>query len=110
MTRKKTKNVLVSQAGNVINYHQATNLSRFSYIELENPDVNNLLVKFRNVLSYEIIRPRDLPFVTGLSRTTCWRLSNDPESGFPPKIRLSAGAVGYSKKAIELWLKSREEV
>lgn len=62
----------------------------------------------RDLSMYEIIRPRDLPFITGLSRTTCWRLSRDPSSGFPPKIRLSAGAVGFSKQAIEDWLKSRE--
>jgi predicted DNA-binding transcriptional regulator AlpA len=64
----------------------------------------------RDLSRLEIIRPRDLPLVTGLSRTSCWRLSKDPKSGFPPKIRLSVGAVGYSKKAIEEWLKSREEL
>lgn len=63
----------------------------------------------RNVANYEVIRPRDLPVVTGLSRTQCWRLSRDPTSGFPPKIRLSSGAVGYSRGHLEMWLKSREE-
>lgn len=58
----------------------------------------------------EVIRPRDLPSVTGLSRTTCWRLSKDPSSGFPKKIRLSAGAVGYLRKQIEAWLLSRQNV
>lgn len=63
----------------------------------------------RDISNLEIIRPRDLPQATGLSRTTCWRLSRDPTSGFPPKIRLSAGAIGYSKRAIEEWLQTREE-
>jgi len=64
----------------------------------------------RNVAHFEIIRPRDLPVVTGLSRTQCWRLSRDPASGFPPKIRLSSGAVGYSRELLEKWLKTREEI
>lgn len=64
----------------------------------------------RDLSEYEIVRPRDLPFLTGLSRTTCWRLSRDPNSGFPPKIRLSAGAVGFSKNSIREWIKSREGV
>lgn len=63
----------------------------------------------RDISNHEVIRPRDLPLICGLSRTTCWRLSKDPTSGFPPKIRLSAGAVGFSRESIENWLKSREE-
>ena len=60
-------------------------------------------------LSTEIIRPRDLQQVTGLSRTTCWRLEKDPNSGWPRKIRLSAGAIGYFRHEIEEFLKSRQE-
>lgn len=63
----------------------------------------------RDISTCEVIRPRDLPQVCGLSRTTCWRLSKDPASGFPPKIRLSSGAVGYSKISILRWLQAREE-
>jgi prophage regulatory protein len=64
----------------------------------------------RDISNHEVIRPRDLPQVTGLSRTTCWRLSKDPESGFPSRIRLSAGAVGYKMADIKAWLDSRETV
>ena len=56
----------------------------------------------------EVVRPRNLPQVTGLSRTTCWRLLNDPASGFPQPIRLSPGAVGYFRHQLEAWLKSRQ--
>lgn len=63
----------------------------------------------RNVTHCEVIRPRDLPLVTGLSRTQCWRLSRDPNSGFPAKIRLSSGAIGYSRQQIEMWLITRME-
>ena len=58
----------------------------------------------------EVIRPRDLPQTIGLSKTTCWRLSKDPSSGFPQKIRLSVGAVGYFRHQLEAWLESRQTV
>jgi len=64
----------------------------------------------RDISNDEIIRPRDLPQCTGLSRTQCWRLSKDSKSGFPAKIRLSSGAVGFSKISIQNWIKSREEI
>ena len=55
-----------------------------------------------------IARPRDLPSLTGLSRTTCWRLEHAGD--FPKKIRLSAGAVGYRVSEIQIWLDSRQTV
>lgn len=58
----------------------------------------------------KILRPRDLFTETGLSRTTIWRISNDPTNGFPKKIQLSAGAVGYFREEIESWLKNRPTV
>jgi len=58
----------------------------------------------------QILRPRDLPYATGLSRTTCWRLSKDPTSGFPKKLKLSTGAVGYFLEDIEAWLRTREVI
>lgn len=72
-------------------------------------DQRNDTPQLRDVSREEVIRPRDLPLVTGLSRTQCWRLSKDPSSGFPPKIRLSSGAVGFSRQGILEWLKSKEE-
>jgi len=56
----------------------------------------------------EIIRPRDLPRETGLSRTTIWRL--EKKSDFPKRIRLSAGAVGYRRADVEAWRESRHVV
>lgn len=61
----------------------------------------------RKVLS-EIIRPRDLPTETGLSKTTIWRL--EKVGGFPKRIRLSAGAVGYRRAEVEAWLANRQTV
>lgn len=56
----------------------------------------------------QIVRPRNLPAIVGLSRTSIWRLerSND----FPKRIRLSAGAVGYRTDEILEWLNSRQIV
>ena len=56
----------------------------------------------------QIIRPRDLPTETGLSRTTIYRL--ELAGTFPKKIRLSAGAVGYRKADVQEWLDSRQQV
>lgn len=56
----------------------------------------------------EIIRPRNLPQLTGLSRTTCWRLERAGD--FPKRLRLSAGAVGYRRNEIEKWLADRQAV
>lgn len=57
-----------------------------------------------------IIRPRDLPQYLGISRTSCWRLEQDPNSGFPSKIRLAKSAVGYFRHQLEAWLESRQMV
>lgn len=74
------------------------------------PRVTSRGSQSRDISYNEIIRPRDLQQATGLSRTQCWRLSKDPTAGFPPKIRLSSGAIGFSKKLIEEWLASRQEI
>lgn len=55
-----------------------------------------------------IVRPRDLPAFTGLSRTTIWRLER--AGLFVRRIRLSAGAVGYRMADIQAWLDSRQTV
>lgn len=55
-----------------------------------------------------IARPRDVPSITSLSRTTIWRLERAGD--FPKRIRLSAGAVGYRVSEIQTWLDSRQTV
>ncbi|WP_185244954.1 helix-turn-helix transcriptional regulator [Citrifermentans bremense] len=56
----------------------------------------------------EIIRPKHLPAVVGLSRTSIWRLERS--GSFPKRIRLSAGAVGYHRHEVDEWLASRQTV
>lgn len=53
----------------------------------------------------EIIRPRELPRLTGLSRTTIWRLEKDGK--FVQKIRLTEHSIGYRRSDIQQWIEER---
>lgn len=71
----------------------------------------NLEVKPRSLNPRDksnIARPRDLPGITGLSKTTCWRLERSGD--FPKRIQLSAGAVGYRTSELLAWVESRQTV
>ena len=59
-------------------------------------------------MTNEIIRPRNLPQITGLSKTTIWRLERAGK--FPKHIKLSAGATGWKRSDIEAWLEARQTV
>lgn len=65
-----------------------------------------LLGSRRDISNDEIIRPRDLPQVTGLSRTNIWRIEKAGQ--FVKKIRLSNGCVGYSAASIREWVANRQ--
>ncbi len=56
----------------------------------------------------QIIRPRNLPAITGLSRTSIWRLEKAGQ--FPKRVRLSAGAVGWRLSEVMAWLQDRQAV
>lgn len=58
--------------------------------------------------SDQIIRPKNLPAITGLSRTSIWRLER--AGNFPRRVRLTAGAVGYRRAEVEQWLADRQHV
>ena len=60
---------------------------------------------FQNESRPQIIRLPDVLAVTGLSRTTIWRLSRSGR--FPAPIRLSERAVGWRRREVEGWLDSR---
>ncbi|WP_347710801.1 AlpA family phage regulatory protein [Geotalea sp. SG265] len=51
------------------------------------------------------VRPKDLKALTGLSRTTVWRLEKKGE--FPQRRQLSEGAVGYLLSEVRAWMSSR---
>jgi len=53
----------------------------------------------------KIYRLSDLVDVTGLSRTTLWRLER--EGSFPRHIKLSSRAIGWTRADVEAWFASR---
>lgn len=57
---------------------------------------------------FEVISPKDLVFITGLSKTSIWRLERAGQ--FPPRIQLSPRRVGYRREEVEQWLSSRSTV
>ena len=54
------------------------------------------------------IRPKEVQSITGLSRTTIWRLEKD--QGFPSRRQISRGAVGYLHSDILDWIESRHAI
>lgn len=53
-----------------------------------------------------ILREPECRVLSGLSRTSRWRLERSGK--FPARIRLSENAVGWRLSAIEQWLAERE--
>lgn len=52
-----------------------------------------------------IVREEEMPTLTGLSRTTRWRLIR--RGDFPPPRQLSPGAVGWLRREVDEWVASR---
>ena len=52
-----------------------------------------------------VLRERDVRKLTGLSRSTRWRLER--RGDFPSRRRLSPGCVGWLRSEILDWLQSR---
>lgn len=45
---------------------------------------------------------------TGLSRSTVWRL--ELEGGFPRRVQLSRGTIGWAETDVEDWLRNRHQL
>jgi prophage regulatory protein len=58
----------------------------------------------------KIIRLRATQDKTGLSRSTIYRLSKDPNSDFPGAVRLTPATVGWLESEVNAWLASRKAV
>jgi len=54
-----------------------------------------------------ILRRKQVEARTGLSRSTIYAKMADPNSGFPPAVRLGARSVGWVAAEVEAWLESR---
>ncbi|QLQ33217.1 MAG: AlpA family phage regulatory protein [Candidatus Thiothrix singaporensis] len=58
----------------------------------------------------KIIRLRGAMERSGLSKTTIYRLSNDPASDFPKPVRPTPHTVGWYESEIDAWVESRRGV
>jgi predicted DNA-binding transcriptional regulator AlpA len=61
-----------------------------------------------------IIRVKQVQALLGISRTTIWRKTHDPEDDFPVPVRLSTGgstkSIGFYAHEIEAYLLSLPRV
>ena len=55
----------------------------------------------------KIIRLRGVIARSGLSKTTIYRISNDPASDFPKPVRPTPHTVGWYESEIDAWVDSR---
>ena len=55
-----------------------------------------------------IVREPECEVITGLSRTTRWRLEQSGQ--FPKRRQISPNVVGWFESEIQLWLQARAEV
>ncbi len=53
-----------------------------------------------------IIRAKEVAKITGLSRTTIWRM--EKAGTFPARVSLGGNSVGWKHSEIQEWLRSRE--
>lgn len=56
----------------------------------------------------KVVRRKQLLELIGVSAVTQWRM--EKAGLFPPRFRLSKGAVGWLLKDVEEWLRTREPV
>jgi len=50
------------------------------------------------------LRTKEVQEMTGLSRTTLWRLER--KGDFPDRVALSSASVGWKLSEVESWLKN----
>ena len=55
-----------------------------------------------------MIRSKEVVKLTGLSKTTLWRMEMKGE--FPRRRKLSTGTVGWSLTEVEEWMSSRKVI
>ena len=57
------------------------------------------------LMQYQILREPQVSVLTGLSKSTRWRLER--EGKFPQKRQLSAKSVGWLASEVEEWIRTR---
>ncbi len=53
------------------------------------------------------IRPSEIQSITGLSKTTVWRLEG--KKAFPRRHQISPGAVGWRLSEVLNWMETRQQ-
>lgn len=61
-----------------------------------------------NDLPERIIRAKEVVEVTGLSRTTLWRMERTGK--FPARVSLGVGSVGWRNSEVSQWINNRDKV
>ncbi len=69
--------------------------------------VSNNLSSSTDIMD-RILRPKEVQEITGLSRTTLWRMEN--KSDFPRRVSLGVGSVGWRESEVRQWLANRKVV
>lgn len=69
---------------------------------------DNSILTNHQINQNRILRADEVALITGLSRTTIWRL--EKFSDFPSRRLLSPGTVGWFAREVEAWLASRQIV
>lgn len=60
-----------------------------------------------NDLPERIMRPKEVVGLTGLSRTTIWRMEKTGK--FPSRVSLGIGSVGWRFSEISAWMQDRQD-
>jgi predicted DNA-binding transcriptional regulator AlpA len=63
---------------------------------------------FNNQTSNRMLRSREVVNLTGLSKTTIWRL--ETAGNFPSRKKLSVGRVGWDFMQVADWISSRSTI
>ena len=97
----------------------ARNQHKLAYLQLEGQPIeyfgSHLLVyllgavqgaSITNTIPDRILRSQEVTQMTGLSRTTLWRMEN--EGHFPSRVSLGVGSVGWKLSEVEEWLFTRK--
>ncbi len=62
----------------------------------------------QTITNDRIIRSKEVIEMTGLSRTTLWRM--EKYKSFPARVSLGKGSVGWKLSEVQSWLSSRKSV
>lgn len=73
---------------------------------LENVTENTVPVLAQSSLPERIIRAKEVVVMTGLSRTTLWRM--EKAGDFPARVALGVGSVGWRYSEVSSWIKGRQ--